>query len=104
MITMFAERGGVSARDIIRIAMGSDTNTRILAIKSGAAHASTVDPGGLVFAQKEGLISLGFLGDLFPDAVSGLRYVGQKNSRESRTSQAMAQGGDSRSHVCARPA
>ena len=66
MITMFAERGGVSSRDIIRIAMGSDTNSRILALKSGAAHASAVDPGGLVFAQKEGLVSLGFLGDLFP--------------------------------------
>ena len=78
MITMFAERGGVSARDIIRIAMGSDTNTRILAIKSGAAHASTVDPGGLVFAEKEGLISLGFLGDLFPMPFQGFVTLDKK--------------------------
>jgi ABC-type nitrate/sulfonate/bicarbonate transport system substrate-binding protein len=78
MITMFAERGGVSARDIIRIAMGSDTNTRILAIKSGAAQASTVDPGGLVFAEKEGLISLGFLGDLFPMPFQGFVTLDKK--------------------------
>src|SRR5262245_28338328 len=71
MITMFAERGGVSSREIVRIAVGADTSTRILAIKTGNAHATTVDPGGLVFAQKEGLVSLGFLGDLFPMPFQG---------------------------------
>jgi ABC-type nitrate/sulfonate/bicarbonate transport system substrate-binding protein len=71
IMTMFAERGGVSAKDIIRISMGSDTNTRVMAIKTGAAHATTVDPGGLVFAQREGLHSLGFLGDLFPMPFQG---------------------------------
>ena len=45
MITMFAERGGVSGRDIVRIAVGADTSTRILAIKTGNAHATTVDLG-----------------------------------------------------------
>ena len=70
-MTMFAERGGVSSRDIIRISMGSDTNTRVMAVKTGAAHATTVDPGGLVFAQREGLVSLGFLGDLFPMPFQG---------------------------------
>jgi len=71
IMTMFAERGGVSAREITRISMGSDTNTRIMAIKSGAAHAAIVDPGGLVFAQREGLLSLGFMGDLFPMPFQG---------------------------------
>jgi len=51
--------------------MGANTNTRVTAIKTGAAHATTVDPGGLVFAQKEGLVSLGFLGDLFPMPFQG---------------------------------
>jgi ABC-type nitrate/sulfonate/bicarbonate transport system substrate-binding protein len=60
IMTMFAERGGVSARDLIRISMGA-----------GNAQATTVDPGGLVFAQKEGLVSLGFLGDLFPMPFQG---------------------------------
>jgi NitT/TauT family transport system substrate-binding protein len=81
MITMFAERGGVSAREIIRIAMGADTNTRVLAIKSGAVQATTVDPGGLVFAQKEGLHSLGFLGDLFPMPFQGF-VTSEKKIRE----------------------
>ncbi len=78
MITMFVERGGVASRDIVRIAMGSDTNTRVLAIKSGAVQASTVDTGGLVFAQKEGLVSLGFLGDLFPMPFQGFVTVDRK--------------------------
>ena len=71
MITMFAERGGVTSKEIMRIAVGADTRTRILTIKSGNAQATTVDPGGLVFAQKEGLVSLGFLGDLFPMPFQG---------------------------------
>ena len=39
IMTMFAERGGVAAREMIRISMGADTNTRVMAIKTGAAHA-----------------------------------------------------------------
>jgi ABC-type nitrate/sulfonate/bicarbonate transport system substrate-binding protein len=71
IMTMFAERAGVAARDMIRISMGADTNTRVMALKTGAANATTVDPGGLIFAQKEGLSSLGFLGDLFPMPFQG---------------------------------
>ena len=82
MITMFAERSGVSSRDFVRIAVGADTATRILAIKTGNAQASTVDPGGLVFAQKEGLVSLGFLGDLFPMPFQGF-VAGEKKLRDN---------------------
>lgn len=82
MITMFTERGGVSSRDIIRIAVGADTATRILALKTGNAHATTVDPGGLVYAQKEGLVSLGFLGDLFPMPFQGF-VTTDRNIREN---------------------
>jgi ABC-type nitrate/sulfonate/bicarbonate transport system substrate-binding protein len=82
IITMFVERGGLSGKDIIRIAMGADTNTRVMAIKTGAAQASTVDPGGLVFAQKEGLHSLGFLGDLFPMPFQGF-VTNEKKIREN---------------------
>src|SRR5256886_3907981 len=53
IMTMFAERGGVSAKEIIRISMGADTNTRVMALKTGAAHATTVDPGGVLVRQKE---------------------------------------------------
>jgi NitT/TauT family transport system substrate-binding protein len=78
MITMFAERAGVSAKDLTRITMGADTNSRIMALKSGAAHATTVDSGGVIFAQKEGLVSLGFLGDLFPMPFQGFVTVDKK--------------------------
>ena len=71
IMTMFAERGGVSAREIVRISMGANTSTRVMAVKTGVAHVTAVDPGGLVFAQKEGLHSLGFLGDLFPMPFQG---------------------------------
>jgi NitT/TauT family transport system substrate-binding protein len=84
VMTMFAERGGVSSRDIIRIAMGANTNTRIMAVKSGVAQATTVDPGGLVFAQKEGLVSLGFLGDLFPMPFQGF-VTTERKIRENPT-------------------
>jgi NitT/TauT family transport system substrate-binding protein len=82
VMTMFAERGGVSSRDIIRISMGADTNTRVMAVKTGAAQATTVDPGGLVFAQKEGLVSLGFLGDLFPMPFQGF-VTSERKIREN---------------------
>lgn len=78
MITMFAGRGGVPASEISRISMGPNTNTRIMAIKNGAVQATTVDPGGLIMAQKEGLHSLGFLGDLFPMPFQGFVTTEQK--------------------------
>jgi NitT/TauT family transport system substrate-binding protein len=78
IMTMFAERAGVAARDIVRISMGADTNTRVMAVKTGAANATTVDPGGLIFAQKEGLTSLGFLGDLFPMPFQGFVTIEKK--------------------------
>lgn len=82
IMTMFAERGGVSPRDLVRISMGADTNTRVMAVKTGNAHATTVDPGGLVFAQKQGLASLGFLGDLFPMPFQGF-VATEKKIREN---------------------
>jgi NitT/TauT family transport system substrate-binding protein len=82
IITMFVERAGLSAKDIVRIAMGPDTNTRVLAVKTGAAQATTVDPGGLVFAENEGLHSLGFMGDLFPMPFQGF-VTTEKKIREN---------------------
>jgi ABC-type nitrate/sulfonate/bicarbonate transport system substrate-binding protein len=82
IITMFAERGGVSAKEIIRISMGANTHTRVMAVKTGAAHVTAVDPGGLVFAQQEGLHSLAFLGDLFPMPFQGF-VTTEKKIRES---------------------
>ena len=88
MITMFAERGGVTSKEIMRIAVGADTSTRILTIKSGNAQATTVDPGGLVFAQKKVSCLLGFLGDLFPMPFQGFVATEKKSATIRRRSSA----------------
>jgi sulfonate transport system substrate-binding protein len=64
--TMFVERGGLSAKDITRIPMGTNSGARIAAIKAGSLQAAVLDPAGMIVAKKEGLRSLSYLGDLFP--------------------------------------
>jgi NitT/TauT family transport system substrate-binding protein len=66
LVTMFIEQAGLAANDITRIAFGADASRRILAIKTGAIHATMLDPGTVIFAEREGLRSLAFLGDFFP--------------------------------------
>jgi NitT/TauT family transport system substrate-binding protein len=76
--TMFVERGGLSANDITRIPMGTSSGARIAAIKSGSLQAAVLDPGGMIVAEKEGLHSLSFLGDLFPLPFQGYVVTGKK--------------------------
>ncbi len=76
--TMFVERGGLSARDITRIPMGTSSGARIAAIKSGSLQAAVLDPAGMIVAEKEGLHSLGFLGDLFPLPFQGYVVTDKK--------------------------
>jgi ABC-type nitrate/sulfonate/bicarbonate transport system substrate-binding protein len=76
--TMFVERGGLSAKDITRIPMGTSSGARIAAIKSGSLQAAVLDPGGMIVAEKEGLSSLGFLGDLFPLPFQGYVVTDKK--------------------------
>lgn len=78
LITMFAERGGLSAGDITRISMGPSTPTRILAVKTGSVHATTVDAAGVVLAEREGLQTLAYLGDLFPFPFQGFVTTDKK--------------------------
>lgn len=66
IIVKYVEQAGLSVSDITRIAMGADAGRRIQAIKSGAIHATLLDPGTLSYAEKEGLNVLAFMGDLFP--------------------------------------
>ena len=66
LITAYIEQAGLVASDITRIAMGADASRRILAIKSGTINATMLDPGTVIYAEKEGLRTLAFLGDLFP--------------------------------------
>ena len=76
--TMFVERAGLSAKDITRIPMGTSSGARIAAIKSGSLQAAVLDPGGMIVAEKEGLHSLGFLGDLFPLPFQGYVVTDKK--------------------------
>ena len=78
LMTMYAESGGLSGGDITRIAMGPSTPTRILAVKTGSVHATTVDAAGLVLAEKEGLFTLAYLGDLFPFPFQGFVTTDKK--------------------------
>jgi len=76
--TMFVENNGLSAKDITRIPMGTSSGARIAAIKSGSLQAAVLDPGGTIVAEKEGLHSLAFLGDLFPLPFQGYVVTDKK--------------------------
>ncbi|MGH7770107.1 MAG: ABC transporter substrate-binding protein [Candidatus Binatia bacterium] len=78
LTTLFVERAGLSTSDITRITMGTSTTARILAVKTGAVQAATMDPGGASVAEKEGLKALAFLGDLFPFPFQGFATTDKK--------------------------
>jgi ABC-type nitrate/sulfonate/bicarbonate transport system substrate-binding protein len=79
LITAYAERNGVGPRDLIRVAMPSrSTTTTILGLKSGAIHAATVNGDEALIAEKEGLRTLTFLGDLFPYPFQGFMASDEK--------------------------
>src|SRR4029077_6963550 len=64
--TLFVERGGLSVKDVTKITIGTNPNDKVLAIKSGAVSAVVLDPAATVMAEREGLRSLAYLGDIFP--------------------------------------
>ena len=79
LITAYAERNGVGPRDLIRVAMPSrSTTTTILGLKSGAIQAATVNGDEALIAEKEGLRTLTFLGDLFPYPFQGFMASDEK--------------------------
>jgi len=72
LITMLAEREGVSGREITRIAMPSrNTTNTILSLKSGAFSAAVVNADESLLGEREGLRTLAFIGDLFPYPFQG---------------------------------
>ncbi|HEY3305050.1 MAG TPA: ABC transporter substrate-binding protein, partial [Candidatus Binatia bacterium] len=78
LTTLFVERAGLTPADITRITMGTSTTARILAVKTGAVQAATMDPGGASVAEKEGLKTLAYLGDLFPFPFQGFATMDKK--------------------------
>lgn len=72
LITMLAEREGLSGREITRIAMPSrNTTNTILSLKTGAFSAAVVNADESLLGEKEGLRTLAFVGDLFPYPFQG---------------------------------
>ena len=79
LITLYAERNGVAPRDLIRVAMPSrSTMTTILGLKSGSIQAATVNGDEAIIAEKEGLRTITFLGDLFPYPFQGFMASDKK--------------------------
>ena len=72
LITMLAEREGVSGKDLSRVAMPArNTTNTILSLKTGAFSAAVVNADESLLGEKEGLRTLAFVGDLFPYPFQG---------------------------------
>ena len=72
LMTMVAEREGLTAKDITRVAMPSrSTAMTFLALKSGAISAAVVNADESLLGEKEGFRTLAFIGDLFPYPFQG---------------------------------
>jgi ABC-type nitrate/sulfonate/bicarbonate transport system substrate-binding protein len=81
--TLFAERGGIAAKDLTKITVGTSPGDKILALKSGAVAAVVLDPAGAIVAEKEGLRSLAYLGDVFPLPFQGYVVTDRKIAENS---------------------
>jgi ABC-type nitrate/sulfonate/bicarbonate transport system substrate-binding protein len=79
LITMLAEKNGLSARDITRVAMPArNTVTTFLSLKSGAVQAAVVNGDEALLGEKEGLNMLAFIGDMFPYPFQGFLATDKK--------------------------
>ena len=81
--SLFVERRGLSAKDVTKISLGTNPGDRILAIKSGGVSAVVLDPAATVIAEREGLRSLAYLGDIFPLPFQGYVTTDRKISENS---------------------
>jgi ABC-type nitrate/sulfonate/bicarbonate transport system substrate-binding protein len=95
LITMMVEKEGVSGREITRIAMPSrNTATTILSLKTGAFSAAVVNADESLLGEREGLRTLGFVGDLFPYPFQGFvasdKMIAERPNDVKRWLRAMA--------------
>jgi ABC-type nitrate/sulfonate/bicarbonate transport system substrate-binding protein len=79
-MTLFAERAGLSAKDVTKISLGTSISDKILGLKSGSVSAAVLDAAGSVAAEREGLRKLAYLGDMFPLPFQGYVTTLQKLS------------------------
>jgi len=79
LITLVAEKHGVGAREMTRVAMPSrNAFTTFLSLKSGAIHAAVVNGDEAILGESEGLRTLAFIGDLFPYPFQGFLATDKK--------------------------
>jgi NitT/TauT family transport system substrate-binding protein len=78
LVTRFFAGHGLAAADFTRIALGTSPGTIIAALKSGAVDAATLDPASIVRAEREGMRTLAFLGDMFPYPFQGFAVTEKK--------------------------
>jgi ABC-type nitrate/sulfonate/bicarbonate transport system substrate-binding protein len=72
LITMLVEREGLTARDITRVAMPSrSAASTFISLKTGAVSAAVVNADESLLAEKEGMRTLAFIGDMFPYPFQG---------------------------------
>jgi ABC-type nitrate/sulfonate/bicarbonate transport system substrate-binding protein len=92
---MLVEREGLTSRDITRIAMPSrNTMSTILSLKTGAFNAAVVNADESLLGEREGLRTLGFIGDLFPYPFQGFmatdKMIAEKPGEIKKWLRAMA--------------
>ncbi len=91
--TLFVERGGLSARDVTKISLGTSPGDKILGLKSGSVSAVVLDPAGTIVAEREGLRSFAYLGDVFPLPFQGFvttdRKIAENSAQTKRWIRAM---------------
>lgn len=79
-MTLFAERAGLSPKDITKISLGTSISDKILGLKSGSVSAAVLDAAATIAAEREGLRKLAYLGDMFPLPFQGYVTTLQKLS------------------------
>ena len=94
--TLYVERGGLSAKDVTKVSLGTSPSDKILGVKSGAVAAVVLDPAGAVAAQREGLKTLAYLGDIFPLPFQGYvttdKKIAENSAQLKRWARAVVRG------------
>jgi NitT/TauT family transport system substrate-binding protein len=94
--TLYVERGGLSAKDVTKVSLGTSPSDKILGVKTGAVAAVVLDPAGAVAAQREGLKTLAYLGDIFPLPFQGYvttdKKIAENSAQLKRWARAVVRG------------
>jgi ABC-type nitrate/sulfonate/bicarbonate transport system substrate-binding protein len=94
--TLYVERGGLYAKDVTKVSLGTSPSDKILGVKTGAVAAVVLDPAGALAAQREGLKNLAYLGDIFPLPFQGYvttdKKIAENSAQLKRWARAVVRG------------